>query len=198
MKDLRSALFDIDISGGEPRAGSLLVAEPFLNDAPFKHGVILLVDHDSKDHSMGVVINKSTGYTLHDLVEEIDSDAPVFNGGPVGKDRLIYIHSLGDILPGSTPVAPGLWLGGDFDELKQYLKSGYPTDGLIRFFLGYSAWQAGQLEEEIADKVWAVVDNFDTKNIFSDRDDTTWHRTVRDMGDRFRGWRFHPLDPSAN
>lgn len=198
MTDLSKTIFDIEISGGEPREGSLLVAEPFLKDAPFKHAVIILVDYDKNEHSLGVVVNKSTQYTLKDLIPEIECDAPIFSGGPVGTDRLIYLHTLGSLFNGSTQVAPGLWIGGDFEDLKKYIRAGYPTDGLIRFFIGYSGWQAGQLDEELADKVWAVTDKFDPANLLIDSDDAAWHRVVKEMGETFRGWRFHPMDPSSN
>lgn len=178
--------------------GSLLIAEPFLKEDHFNHAVILLLDYAKDDTSMGLVINKPTGYTLGQLIEGFDCDIPVYCGGPVGEDRLFYIHSLGDIIKGSVEVAPGLWIGGDFDDIKQYVGDGYPTDGLLRFFLGYSGWQPNQLDEELGNDVWAIANEFDSKNLISDSGDTTWHRTVRDMGERFRGWLYHPMDLTSN
>lgn len=198
MTDIRSTLFDIRLNNNEPTPGSLLVAEPFLKEEHFNHAVILLLDYDKDDSSMGLVVNKSTGYSLGQLIEGFENEMPVYSGGPVGTDRLFYIHCLGDIIKGSIEIAPGLWVGGDFDSIKEYLKAGYPTEGYLRFFLGYSGWQPGQLDEEVGNNVWAVVNKYDAKNLLADSDDTTWHRTVREMGDRFRGWLYHPMNLSSN
>lgn len=196
--DLKSKLFNIKLNNGEPHVGSLLVAEPFLREESFNHAVILLLDYDKTETAMGLVVNKSTGYTLGQLIDDSDCNVPVYRGGPVGDDRLFYIHTLGDLIKDSSEIADGLWLGGDFDTIKEYLKDGYPTDGLLRFILGYSGWQAGQLEEELENGVWAVANEYDSKSLLIDSNDATWHRTVRGMGERFRGWLYHPMDPNSN
>ncbi len=198
MADLGSTLFNIKLNTGTPREGSLLIAEPFLKEDCFNHAVVLLVDYGKGETSMGLVINKKSRYNFSELFPSMEISAPIYAGGPVGNDRLFYIHTLGTLIKESVEITPGLWVGGDFDDVVEYLKAGYPTEGVIRFFLGYSGWQAGQLEEEISNDVWVVDNDYDGSDLLSDDEDTTWHRIVRGLGDRFRGWKYHPMNVSDN
>lgn len=198
--DLRSTLFNINLSTEAPESGSLLVAEPFLKESCFNHAVILLIDHAEGYSSMGLTLNKSTNYVLGDIVDEVDKNLPIpiFCGGPVGDDRMFYLHTLGSLFNDSIEVSPGLFIGGNYDQVLEYVNAGYPTDGLLRFYVGYTGWEPGQLNEEIDKNVWAVARPGNAQRLLTGNEDSFWHRTVRSMGQRFRGWQFHPMDPSAN
>lgn len=200
MADITSTLFNINVATNTPKTGSLLVAEPFLREEYFNHAVISLIDYEEGKNTMGIVLNRYTGYSLGEIVDEIDDriDLPVFCGGPMSSDRLFYIHTLGTLFPGCRPIGHGLYVGGDFDEITRYIQAGYPTDGFIRFFIGYSGWDAGQLELELKDHVWAVSDHIDRNTILTGEEDSYWHRTVRTLGPDYRGWLYHPMDVHAN
>lgn len=75
---------------------------------------------------------------------------------------------------------------------------GLPTEGLIRFFVGYSGWDCHQLDEEIAAHVWAVAPRPANAEILRQDADSFWYRTVRSMGAKYRNWLYHPLDPKLN
>ncbi|WP_290146543.1 YqgE/AlgH family protein [Paramuribaculum intestinale] len=201
MIDFERILFNIDIPATiDAAAGTLLVAEPFLKEECFAHSVIYIVDHASDSSSMGVVLNHITRHRLSDLIDGIDSahDTPVFCGGPVGTNRLFFMHTLGDIIPQSQEIGSGMYIGGDFDYMRQYINAGYPTEGKIRFFIGYSGWSARQLEDEIQSNVWAVSGFKSAERLLKEHGDSYWHRTVRSMDSRFRGWLYHPQNPHAN
>lgn len=192
-------IFKINMSSRCPRKGLLLVAEPFLRETYFNHAVITLIDYEPGGPAMGVVMNQSTGHTLDTLVEEISVPVPVYCGGPMSCDRLYYLHTLGDILPGATPVSGALWIGGDFKATVDYVEAGYPIEGHIRFFIGYSGWDAGQLAHEMKQKVWAVADlPKPIDELLTGEDDHYWHRTVRSLGEQYRPWQYHPRDLRAN
>lgn len=200
MIDLDSTLFNINLGSHKPHSGSLLVAEPFLHEDYFNHAVILLVDYEDSKESMGIVMNRSIGYTLGDLVEELPEDVniPVFCGGPMSCDRLFYLHTLGDVFSDSRHIIDNLYIGGDFNQVIQYVKEGYPTEGLVRFFVGYSGWSIGQLDNELAKHVWAVVPPLSSGKMLVGSDDSYWHKVVRSMGPKYRGWLYHPMNPTAN
>lgn len=200
MGNIERFLFNIDIPGGKPCAGKFLVAEPFLREEYFRHAVVALFDHTSNGSSMGVVLNRQTTLSLQSFLPDIETEdpIPVFCGGPVGCDRLFFIHALGDLISGSEQLADSLWIGGDFQQMTDYVNSGYPIDGYVRFFLGYSGWSPGQLEEEIANKVWAVTTPDTAARVLTGANDSYWHHYVRRLGNAFRGWRYHPANPSAN
>lgn len=200
MLDFDSLLFNIDITSKVAHPGSLLVAEPFLRDNYFSHGVVWLVDYAMGEKAMGIVLNHPTGYTLQQLVPDVTrrDDIPIYCGGPMSCDRLYFVHTLGSIIDGAREVADGLYIGGDFKQMLSYVNSGYPYEGCLRFFLGYSGWDVGQLDNELRNKVWAVADLPDATDALTLDDDAYWHNVVRSMGNGFRGWRYHPKNLRAN
>ncbi len=142
MKDLDQFLNRIDLPRINPSSGALLVAEPFLRESYFNHAVIYLVDYGDGESSMGIVMNKTTNYLLSDLLNNVTrrEPVPVYCGGPLSGDRLYFIHRLGDIIPGAKHIADGMYIGGDFDCMIDYVNAGYPLEGFVRFCLGYSGW----------------------------------------------------------
>lgn len=198
--DLRSTIFNINLSTGTPECGSLLVAEPFLSEECFNHAVILLIDHGDDNPSMGLTLNKKAGYNLSDIVDEVNKEieVPVFSGGPVGDDRMFYLHTLPGLFKESIEVADGLYIGGDYAQVLDYVNAGYPTDGLLRFYVGYAGWEPGQLEKEIEQNVWAVTKPDEYSKLLASKPGSLWHDTVRSMGPRYRGWQLHPINPLAN
>lgn len=198
--DLRSTIFNINLTTGVPECGSLLVAEPFLQEECFNHAVILLIDHGEGYASMGLTLNKQAGYRLGDIVSDVnkDIDVPVYSGGPVGDDRMFYLHTLPGLFNDSIEIADGLYIGGDYSQVIDYVNAGYPTDGLLRFYVGYSGWEPGQLEKEIEQNVWAVTKPADYRELLAASPASLWHNTVRSMGPRYRGWQLHPLNPLSN
>lgn len=200
MPNLDSTLFKINLPTSHPQPGVLLVAEPFLREDHFNHAVITLVEYARRKSAMGLVLNKPTGYTLGEAIDGIndDVDTPIYCGGPVACDRLFYLHSLGNELPNSRKLSDDLFIGGDFDSVKAYVNMGLPTEGLIRFFVGYSGWDPGQLEEEIRTHVWAVAPRPANSEILREDDDSFWYHIVRTMGTPYRNWLYHPLNPQFN
>lgn len=200
MNDLRKTLFNINFDSLPIEKGRLLVAEPFLREDYFNHAVILLVEYKENEKPMGLVLNRASEYTLGEVVPDIDKDLqiPIFCGGPMSRDRLFYVHTLGSLFEDSIEVADGIYIGGDFSAVIDYVREGYPTDGLIRFFAGYSGWDKGQLEDEVKDHVWAVTNALPSTRLLVGKDNSYWHKVVRSMGEDYRGWLYHPMFPGCN
>lgn len=202
MIDYDREIFNINIaSTALPRPGALLISEPFLREEYFHHAVIALIEYEFGATAMGIVMNHPTGYTLQSLIEgiKIKTDIPVYCGGPVACDRLFFVHTLGkEIIPECSEIAPGLFISGDFSAMRQYINAGYPVEGYIRFFVGYSGWSRQQLDEELRSKVWAVAECSSYHSLLTGSDDPFWHRYVRALGNDFRGWRLHPRNPQCN
>ena len=166
----------------KPKKGKVLVSEPFLNDPFFKRVVVLLCDFDETG---------AFGFTLNNYVNDIKisqviSDFPEFNtkiciGGPVKRNNLFYIHTKGDLIPGSKEIMPGLYFGGDYEKIIEAIKTHKITPNDIRFFIGYSGWSAGQLEDEIESKSWFVTD-IDPKTVMDTTTDNLWKKVLSNMG----------------
>ena len=207
-------IFNIDIKGAEPSQGCLLVAEPFLRERWFNHAVVYLFDYEGvAAGSMGVVLNHKMPISLWEIFpgpvpeDARKVDVKVWSGGPVGTDRLFFLHTLGpDIIPGAQRISgtgveddTSMWLGGDFEAVCDYIAKGYPLDGHIRFFVGYSGWSMHQVDDEVATKVWAVIpESLPAHLLLEGGGDSVWHNMVNLLGDAYKSWRLHPQDPSAN
>lgn len=200
LSNLDSSLFRINMPTENPQPGALLVAEPFLREEHFNHAVISLIEYSPQESAMGLVLNKPTGYTLGEAINGISNhiDIPIFCGGPVSCDRLFYLHSLGLQIPGARQLATDLFIGGDFNDVKDYINSGLPTEGIIRFFIGYSGWDEGQLDAEISNHVWAVAPRPANSELLKDDGESFWYRIVKSMGKPYRNWLYHPLNPQLN
>lgn len=213
MKNYRSKIFDFKTDRRPVSEGSLLVSEPFLKEQYFKHAVISLVDYCPDDTAMGVVLNNRTGVTLDEVLERVrpDTNVPVYCGGPLSHNRLFFIHDLGSSLfPGAREYCAGLWIGGEFDDVIDYVNSGYDIDGHLRFFIGYAGWERNQLQGELDRDVWAVTDvvtaadagpdavGVTSRPLLSLHGDAMWHAVVRTMGPAYRHWLLHPMSIHSN
>lgn len=202
MKGLDTSFFNPVTVKRQVREGDLLIAQPFLDEAWFRRGVISLIDYDRTEGATGVVLNNSMNYVLSDVLEGVatSTDVPVYCGGPMSQDRLYFIHTLGErILPGARQYSPALYIGGDFDAAIQYVNEGYPTEGILRFFIGYSGWAPGQLESEIEQDTWATADApDDPQSLLTGEGAAYWHRAVRSMGEPYRSWRMIPDTSYSN
>src|SRR5947209_10147299 len=83
-----------DESSSGSLAGSLLVAHPNMLDPNFRRTVLFISAHDPKEGALGVIINRPLDRQVADLVTETPpaglADVPVFLGGPVGKNQLMF------------------------------------------------------------------------------------------------------------
>jgi putative transcriptional regulator len=120
----------------------------------------------------------------------------VFVGGPVSNDNLFYIHTLGEMVRGSIKVKDELYWGGDFEELKLLITTGKAKSDQVKFFVGYSGWSPGQLDDEIAENSWLVTEA-DIKHIMKSNQNF-WLESVKNAGGHYKTWRNFPEDPNAN
>lgn len=181
----------------QPKTGRCLVSAPLLGDKNFERSVILLCDH-SKDGTYGLVVNKVIeNIGVEDIVNDLEGvDIPVFLGGPVEPDILQFIHQ-NENVPDATEILPGLYVGGDFSFVREQLKAGTMDYKKIKFLLGYSGWDDGQLKVELEANTWVVADVKAEELLISDPD-TLWRRVLKNMGGKFKVFSNFPEDPRMN
>ena len=189
-------LFRIKTEHTPPAQGCLLLSEPFLIDASFGRSAVLLIDHNAEG-SMGIVLNKPLPVLANDVVNEFKylEDIPIYSGGPMADEYLFFIHTLPQI-PDALPLGRGLYFNGDFNEIKRYILQGNPIEGRIRFFLGYSGWAPGQLQQEIEEDTWIVT--APTPNLIMHSDNDLWQKSLSAMGQKYRIWSRYPQIPDMN
>jgi putative transcriptional regulator len=166
--------------------GTVLLAEPFMLDPNFQRSVVLVCDYAKNEGCVGFILNKHIDMQIADLLQDFpDFQSKVFFGGPVQTDTIHYIHNVGDMLEDSVRIAQGVYWGGDFEKLKFLANSKLIKPNNIRFFVGYSGWSQGQLEDEIEAASW-VLSSVDANYIFKEKATHLWKKVMEDKGDRFR------------
>ena len=124
-------------------AGRLLVASPLIGDRHFERTVVLLLAHGDAG-ALGVVLNRPTVTPVVELLDawgHLAADPGViFRGGPVSVDSVVGLGPTG---------AVDLHL--DPSEMVD-------APGSVRLFAGSAGWSVGQLEDEIDERAWWVVD----------------------------------------
>ncbi len=194
---INTNIFKIETNHVAPRQGHVLIAEPFLAGTYFNRSIIILAACN-ENGAVGFILNKKVDYPVEDLfVDFPDFDSEIHIGGPVGTDSIYFIHTLGDTIPGSIHIKENLYWGGDFETLKMQIKLGMVTSKQVRFFLGYSGWDIGQLEEEINDNSWLVAD-ISQNDLMSIDENMMWVESVRAMGGKYTMWENFPENPSLN
>jgi putative transcriptional regulator len=190
--------------------GTFLIASLGLEDPTFARTVVLILQHVPDELTLGVIINRPLGDRAKDYPsEELDSiteglefDESVprsdlfYQGGPVERESLIFLHRLEHLKGDATPIVPGLFAGGDLDALREFTDA--EDEGpFVRFYLGYSEWAPGQLESEIALGAWILAPG-GTELVFSEDPDTAWQQALQALGGKYAPMSFIPEDPSLN
>ncbi len=181
----------------QPASGILLIAEPFLKDPSFTRTVVLMCENN-ENGSIGFILNKVYDFTLDELLTSFE-DIPlsVYYGGPVQIDTIHFVHQYPELIPGGKEIMPGVYWGGDFKILTSLIKSHSVDLNKIKFFIGYSGWTEGQLDNEIIEKTWLTVNA--TKNlVFDTPTDLIWKSSIKHLGGDFEIMVNFPLDPQLN
>jgi putative transcriptional regulator len=167
-----------------------LIAMPGMADENFAGTVVYLCEHTERG-ALGLVINKPIDIKLKKLFEKVElaldrselADQPVYFGGPVQTERGFVLHER--MADGHTPynstlsVPGGLEMTTSKDVLEAMAGGTGPAKVLIT--LGYSGWQAGQLEDELGRNGWLTVDA-DPKVIFDTPINERYDRAVSLLG----------------
>ena len=181
-------------------AGRLLVATPSLVDPNFANAVVLLLDHDD-DGSLGVVLNRPSAITvasvLPDWAASVDPPEVLFEGGPVSTDAALAVALVPDA-GAADPIGfrrlfdrTGII---DLDTPPEVLA---PAINRMRVFAGYSGWGSGQLESEIDEGSWYVVDAT-AHDIFHDEPGGLWSAVLRRQPGSLAWVSTRPADPTLN
>ncbi len=178
-------MFGEKMSKKEVKKGTILLAQPFMADPNFKRSVVLITDHHKTEGTVGYVLDQPAGAQINDVVDNFpEIDAPLYIGGPVGSDTLHYIHDVGHILDRSVKVVDGVYWGGDYEKLKFLIKNQLIKAHNIKFFLGYSGWSSGQLEDEIEYGSW-MLSEMDPNYAFNMNPKSIWKQATRNKGGRY-------------
>ena len=188
-------LFHITYNNIRPQKGKTLISQPFMMDGCFRRSVVLLTEY-SGDGAIGFVLNKQLPVSLGDMVDDFPAGESLLSiGGPVAPDTLHYLHTFNNI-PDAIEVVNGVYWGGKIEVVRKLLAVSIMKPEDIRFFLGYSGWTGGQLDDELKRDSWLVGDVRPSLIIHPSRN--LWQESVRNMGDPYQLWTTFPENPGFN
>lgn len=190
--------FQIHSNSLDPKQGDILISEPLMNDFHFGRSVVLLVDHSEADGTFGVIVNKQLDVSVNQLVDDFpDFDAPIYLGGPVAEDQIFFMHTLGNLIPDACKIMEGLYWGGDNKTLDTLIATGIANEDNVRFFLGYSGWESGQLVGELVRNSW-LVSHVSTDRLLTTTPSKMWETYVNNLGKDYEMWKHFPMNAEDN
>ncbi|MDF5752586.1 YqgE/AlgH family protein [Spongiactinospora sp. TRM90649] len=185
--------------------GGLLVATPRLDDPNFRRSVVLVLEHDQDSGTLGVVLNRPSDIAVTQVLPTWDSlvsgPSVLFQGGPVQTDSAL---ALAAVPSGEEPLGwrrlqagiPAVSRLGtvDLDAPPEILAGEIAQ---MRIFAGYAGWTPGQLESEIAEGAWYVVDAEQGDTFFADPE-SLWRAVLRRQPGELAFVATCPDDPTLN
>ncbi len=172
------------------------MSHPNLVDPNFSKSILFISAHSDEQGSLGVILNRPLGKTLSEIDLSFQNNnfenVPVFEGGPVEKDKLIV--AAWEWM--ETPTSFKLYFGIDLEKAKFLQNENKEIE--IACFLGHAGWSPGQLDEELSEDAW-LVSNLDHE-LFSQMEQKKkiWKKAVGSINDELRLLADCPDDPSFN
>jgi putative transcriptional regulator len=170
--------------------GKILLAMPTMGDPRFHRAVILLCAHD-ENGAMGLAINHVLpGVSFTELLDQLNihlepgkaeklAAVPVLSGGPVENARGFIVHTKDFYQSDTIPVTGQIAVTGTIDALRAVASGAGPEKML--FVLGYAGWTEGQLDQEIQQNSWLVVDA-NPELIFTVNATEKWDYAIQKIG----------------
>ena len=178
------------------RKGRLLVASPSLLDPNFFRSVILVME-DGPDGTLGVVLNRPTtepvSAHLPAWAHLVTGMPTVFIGGPVQNEIAVALAD--NPVPPPDGWTPAIGAIGILDMTVG--PEGLEVIDRLRIFSGYSGWDLGQLDAEIEEGSWFVVDA-SAEDVYGDDPDELWREVLGRQTGALAAYARYPDDPSLN
>lgn len=161
--------------------GMVLVAARNMADPRFVKTVVLLVDHNDGGGSLGLILNRRSTVLLGDLVSSLaEKDTmghPVYAGGPVGMDQVLFLVRHPRRPDRALKIMRDLYASGELQSLEAMLAEHKPRNRL-HVYLGYAGWSPRQLAGEVERGDWHVAPGT-LDDVFTDRPEVLWSRRIQ-------------------
>jgi putative transcriptional regulator len=163
-------------------------------DPNFRRSVVFLASHD-KEGSLGFILNRPTGKTIGELVEDNEElsvlrNVNVYIGGPVANNQLTVCVLEWDPAHHRLAVRHNI----PASEAASWIGSPNVT---VRAFIGYAGWGEGQLARELTQNSW-ILQTAGREILDHEYTSDAWRRILRGMGPWHQLMAMMPDDPSLN
>jgi putative transcriptional regulator len=131
-----------------------LIAMPTLSEHNFYRGVVYICEH-SEQGAVGMLINRPLEMHLSDILVGMEityhrsdiEQIPILFGGPISPEHGFVIHRPKQEWRATLMASEEIAITTSKDILQAIGEGNGPDDLMV--CLGYSGWNAGQLEQEI-------------------------------------------------
>lgn len=176
--------------------GKILISTPDISGDIFSRSVVLIIDH-TEDEAFGLILNKKNSKMSNRFKNFFDFDIEVYDGGPVENDKVFFIIKGKKVTENFTAINDEYYLTEDIELIINAVLQNEISIQDVKIFSGYSGWSASQLENEVLQKVWTVVDVYNLDYTLPN-DHTLWKSIMQNLGGEFLLWANAPEDISLN
>lgn len=174
--------------------GVFLVAKPDMLDPNFRETVVLITQPEVGGGPIGVIVNRPIAARLSEIVPDTvkvpERYDQLYGGGPVARDRVLFLVRSAERPERSLQVLADVYLSGDRELLESIMREETAVTA-FRAYAGYSGWAPGQLQAEIARGGWYVI-KADADTVFVADVSAIWPELIKRItthSTRNRAWR---------
>ncbi|MEG1589991.1 YqgE/AlgH family protein [Chryseobacterium sp.] len=176
--------------------GKILISTPDISGDIFSRSVVLIIDH-SESGAFGLILNKKNSKMSNRFKNFFDFEIEVYDGGPVENDKVFFIIKGKKVTENFTEINDEYYLTEDIETIINAVLQNEISIQDVKIFSGYSGWSASQLENEVLQKVWTVVDVYNLDYTLPN-DHTLWKSIMQNLGGEYLLWANAPEDISLN
>ncbi|MDD4557035.1 MAG: YqgE/AlgH family protein [Alphaproteobacteria bacterium] len=161
--------------------GKCLISNSYVENDIFSNSLVYICSH-TKDGAIGFIINKKLPEHLSkSFNEEMNAQnrINIYQGGPIEEIKGFIIHSTDYLSYDTIEIDSQTAISSSMDVLRDITMGEGPQKSLL--LMGYTSWQAEQLENEIRKNDWLVIDS-SPEIIFNQDDRMKWHDAIKTLG----------------
>lgn len=176
--------------------GKILISTPDISGDIFSRSVVLIINH-SESGAFGLILNKKNSKMSYRFKNFFDFEIEVYDGGPVENDKVFFIIKGKKVTENFTEINDEYYLTEDIELIINAVLQNEISIQDVKIFSGYSGWSASQLENEVLQKVWTVVDVYNLDYTLPN-DHTLWKSIMQNLGGEYLLWANAPENISLN
>lgn len=176
--------------------GKILISTPDISGDIFSRSVVLILEHD-KNGAFGMILNKKNQNVSNDLIDFLNFNVEIYDGGPVENNRIFFIVKGKPNTENYTEIDDNFYFTEDIESVMTGVIEKKISASQVKVFSGYSGWSANQLDGEIKNKMWTPVEIYNL-DYTSPNDQSLWKNIMQNLGGEFLLWANAPEDVSMN
>ena len=176
--------------------GKILISTPDASGDIFSRSVLLVVEHNLEG-AFGLILNKKNPNVSAHFRNYFNEKIEVYDGGPVENDKIFFIAKGEKISEIYTEINDQFYLTDDAEKMIDAVMGKRFDIENLKIFSGYSGWSPNQLDNEVKNKMWTVVDIYNLDYTLPN-DQTLWKSIMQNLGGEFLLWANAPENVSMN